>query len=431
MTKDQTAFFDLGLERTLLGTLIMQPDMIPLVDIDIFYKEAHRKIFAKSCEIYQTQKSIPLALLVSHLPEIPAEDISSLLDGHWTKDNKAVEAYVQRLRDLKRKRQIYILSHKMQDALKHDDSQAVDDIAQAIQRERGDMGSKSECEAIRDIIKSFEDNQARKGGIRVGIDSLDRVTDGFCEGEVIYLLGRAKVAKSSLAQNFLRYFVIHYPQFGAVFFSFEMPSPQLGERLLGIELDKSMRSIAATALEKEQVISRYKNVFYITVPTMSLHDIYATIIKLKYKSDVRLVVIDFLTRIKTNIPGEYDFIRGATKALKDFAKELNVVLIVLAQVGREMGGGGWMPLGLQSGRGSGTIEEDGDFILGIYRPELNKDMKDEDRDRWRDVVVLQVLGSRRTEIPNDIYLNFNKHSLRMNELAARPPRLPEHKVRET
>ena len=203
----QTAFFDLGLERTLLGTLIMQPDMIPLVDIDIFYKEAHRKIFAKSCEIYQTQKSIPLALLVSHLPEIPATDISSLLDGHWTRDNKSVEAFVRRLRDLKQKRQIYVLSQQMQDALKHDNAQAVDDIAQAIQRERGDLAGKSECEAIRDIIQSFEDHQARKGGIKVGIESLDRVTDGFAEGEVIYLLGRAKVAKSSLAQNFLRHFV--------------------------------------------------------------------------------------------------------------------------------------------------------------------------------------------------------------------------------
>ena len=152
---------------------------------------------------------------------------------------------------------------------------------------------------------------------------------------------------------------------------------------------------------------------------MTLQDIYSTIIQLRFKSNVRLVVIDFLTRIKTNVQDEYNFLRTATQFIKDMAKELDICIIVLTQTGRMAGGGGYFPLKMESGRGSGTIEEDGDFVLGIYDPSKAPNLNPAEEIKVRNTLVLQMLKSRRTAVIPKIELNFDKNSLRLMEMAGR------------
>ena len=158
---------------------------------------------------------------------------------------------------------------------------------------------------------------------------------------------------------------------------------------------------------------------------MTLERIYSTIFQLKFQSNVKLVCIDFLTRIDGGDVDEYNFLRRATKYIKDMAKELGVAIIVVAQTGREGGGAGFTPLRLSSARGSGTIEEDADFIFGVHRPELNPMLSPEDRFKVRDQLILQMLGSRRTELIPSLELYFNKTSLRIMEMGK-----PEEELRK-
>ena len=240
---------------------------------------------------------------------------------------------------------------------------------------------------------------------------------GIAEGEVLYVIGRAKVAKSVIAQNVLRHFSLYNRDKGAIFFSLEMPPAQLGERTLMIETNMDKHDIKAlTEDTKLEIKKRHENIFYVTRATLTLGEIHKVINQFKCRADIKLVVIDFLSRIQTDITEEYDFLRKATKTIKDMAKELGISIIVIAQTGREGGGSGYTPLTLRSGRGSGTIEEDADFILGVYRPELNPLLKEAERLKVRDTVKLQILGSRRTDVIPDIELSFNKRSLRVTEM---------------
>jgi replicative DNA helicase len=414
-------FADPQLERHLLGCLLYDSSFVPHIDPEIFYKEANRRIFAAMVDMVTAGKELSLPVLVSIVPDLAASYVSSLLDGVIRLSKTDIEAVVDQLTLLKSKRKVYILSHAIQDALKRDEFEKVDELLDEIKYEQTPKDSEKGS-TIGNILEEYEQYLKKGEGIKCGIPSLDRLTNGLGEGEVLYLMARAKVAKSAFAQNWIHYFVNTYPQYGAAFYSLEMPPAQLAERLLMIDLNKTKEEIKRLQPEdKEEVLQRHQNIYYVTHPSMTLGDIYRSITRLKFKTDVRLVVIDFLTRISTHIDDEYNFIRKATARLKDVAKELRVAVAVLAQVGRESGAGGWKPLTLQSGRGSGTIEEDGDIILGMYRPELDPYITPADHERWRNIIALQVLGSRRTDTVNLIKLYFNKYTLRITEIEQEAP----------
>lgn len=416
LTQDYSKFRDINLEKTVIGAIINQPELVGLIAEDLFYLGRHKTIFLKIKELDAEGKKVDLPILASLLSgKVEAAYISSCLDGVQKFSVEAFESYVARLADLRSKRVIWTLAHQVQKSVDAGDMDKVVDHANEILQEQSGAGKSVEL-STSDIIRSFEEYTRRGEGIKIGFPTVDNLTGGFSEGEVLYLVGRAKVAKSLWAQNVISNFVGAYPNDGALFFSMEMPDPQVAERLLQIDTGLSKENIRMlTAEQKMNIAAKYKNVSYITRAGLSVSDIFANIIQLKYKKNIRLVVIDFLTRIKTKCRDEYDFIRETTKIMKDMAKQLGVFLIILSQTGRQDGGYGYLPLNLQSARGSGTIEEDGDFVFGVFRPELNPDIKEPDKTRWKDIVVLQMLGSRRTERIERIECIFNKTNCRIYE----------------
>lgn len=406
------------LEKVLLGKLIMSPDKCSMVDRSIFYIEEHKKIFDIIKDLYANRGEVEFNVLSSILSDelsISISDCASLLEGVPSGTTSAVKAIIEQLREYKRKRSFYVASLQIQQSLKDNDVEQIPDILEKVKAECGekDILSMSASE----IVNSFKEYLKKGSGVKIGIPSFDKLTDGLAGGEVMYLLARAGVGKSVFMQNALRYFAINYPTDGAVLFSLEMSAPQLGERMLMIESEKTKDELKEmTDEEKEEIITRHKNVYYITRSFLSLTDIYSTLVKIKYKSNVRLVVIDFLTRIKTLIKTEYDSLRVATNFIKDMAKELDVAIIVLAQTGREQGGGGFKPLRMESGRGSGTIEEDADFVFGLYAPDRDPYLNEGDKMNWKDILIFQSLKTRRTPPLDTIQLYFNKKNLRLIEM---------------
>ena len=413
--QDMGLFHDNSLERTLLGLLIMNPRYIKFVEEDTFYLEKHKIIFKNIQKLHEKDGQVNFEVLALNCG-FEASYIASLLDGIPKANETHIKQVVDKLLEFKKKRKIFILSQRVQDTVKGElDHETLHAILSEM-KEEGFQGSGEESKTIEEILQKFKDYIAQGEGIRLGIPTLDNIMRGLGEGEVLYLLGRAKVAKSALVQNILHFFSYTYPHFGAIFFSLEMPDPQVAERVLMIGTNKPKEAVRQLSqIELDEVIKRHQNIFYIT-KTMNLHQIYQTILQQKFRSKIKLVIIDFITRIQTKIQDEYDFLRMATKGFKDFAKELQVGIIIVAQTGREGGGEGWQPLKLTSGRGSGTIEEDADFILGVYRPELNPRLDEGDQMRYRDIVILQFLGSRRTESGINFELHFNKQTLKMSEI---------------
>lgn len=410
-------YYNEQLEKTLLGILILFPKHTSIIDEGIFYRTQNQQILTGIKQLWNKDGAVDMVALCYLLPDIPPPYISGLIDGIPRSDEKSIPQIVRQLKELRKKRNLDILGDKLKEALKEvDNDEMVTQVVEKIKLEER-SGQRVNHLSVQDIINSFEEYRQKGEGVKIGIPSFDSLTEGIAGGEVMYLIARPGIGKSVFMQNALRYFAIHYPVDGAILFSLEMSAPQLGERLLMIESDKGKSEVREmTSKEREEITKRHKNIFYITTAFMTLQDIYSTIVQLRFKSNIRLVVIDFLTRIKTHVQDEYNFLRTATQFIKDMAKELDIGMIVLTQTGRMAGGGGYFPLKLESGRGSGTIEEDGDFVLGIYDPSKNPNLNEADKLTTRNTLILQMLKSRRTAVIPKIELNFDKRSLRLMEM---------------
>lgn len=409
---------DKELERLLLGVLILQPKYINTASVDLFYPTANQQIFAKMNELHRKKIQISEPLLIHHLGFIPASYIASLTDGVYRLSGEQINAIVKQLKNLRTKRRLRVQVYQLYDALgKGQDMEAAQELIDKMKKEGGEEKDISQFTA-KNIGKAFEIYRAKGEGVKMGLPSFDRITNGLAEGEVLYFLARPQVGKSIFAQNALRYFSINYPAEGAIFFSLEMSAPQLGERMFMIEGDKSKDEVREmTKAEQEVIVKQHKNIFYIDTAFMGLRDIYASVIKAQFKLKIRFVVIDFLTRIKTKVLKEYDALRYATTFIKDMAKELKVAIMVISQVSRDEGGGGYYPLRITAGRGSGTIEEDADFMLGAYRPELKPGLDPGEQFKVQNQLIIQLLKTRRTPpIPN-IEVFFNKKNLRLIEMS--------------
>lgn len=413
------SYYNEQLERTLLGILILFPKHTSIIEEGIFYRTQNQLILKGIKQLWNKDGAVDIAVLCDLLPEISPPDIAKLTDGVPKSDEKNIPQIVARLKELRKKRSLDMLTDRLKESLKEiDGDEEVSQIVEKIKLEER-SGQRSEHLTTKDIISAFEEYKKKGDGVKIGIPSFDNLTRGIGGGEVMYVIARPGIGKSVFMQNALRYFALNYPLGGAILFSLEMPSPQLGERMLRIESNKGEEEVRnMTEKEYEEITRQYKNIFYITKP-MTIQDIYSKIIQLRFKINIRLVVIDFLTNIKTNIEGEYDSLRLITKFTKEMAKELDVGIVILSQTGRMAGGGGYYPLTMQSARGCGTIEEDGDFVLGIYDPSKNPNLNEADRLMKRNTLILQMLKSRRTAIIPKIELNFDKHSLRLTEMTER------------
>lgn len=409
-------FYDLDLERSVLGAIIMHPEWRGLLNPDILYWERHKTIYKQIHAMATEDGTVSLPTLSS---ELKAKGVDHAYTGSLLNDiipsEATFEQAIKKLEEYREKRDLWLATAEMREHIKKDE---FNEITELLTKVRGGGRADKARLSAEDIVGAFGEYRRRGGGIHLGVPSFDNLTDGIAEGEVCYLLGRAKVIKSIFMQNVVSSFARRYQDDGAIVFSLEMSAPQLGERMLMIESGKDKEEILSLPQEERNgIINRQKNIFYVTKSAMSMGDIYTTISSIRYLTNIRLIIIDFLTRIKCTEKSEYDALRAMTKFIKDMAKELNVAIFVLTQVSRAEGGDGFSPLRLSSGRGSGTIEEDADFVLGAYRPELNPHLGDIDRRRLDGVVYLQMLGARRTPIIEKIKLHFNKKNLRLHEEA--------------
>ena len=129
---------------------------------------------------------------------------------------------------------------------------------------------------------------------------------------------------------------------------------------------------------------------------------------------VRAVVLDYLQMMRGSNYRQkrYEQLATLTADLKEFAKRKDVLLVVLSQVGRgDAGGSGYKCPSVQSARDSGTIEENADFVLGIWRPDMKKGCSLD----LAGIINARVLKGRNGGVNAQVALNFDEGTLRMSE----------------
>lgn len=246
--------------------------------------------------------------------------------------------------------------------------------------------------ALKEVIEKF-DKIAKDGsvlrGIPTGFKDLDRVTNGLQNSDLILLAARPGVGKTSLAMNVVINAAVNEKKRCAIF-SLEMPKTQIAQRAVCSVASVSM----GRALKGKLSVNEWKAIWaanaklnesglYIDDSSMNTPiDILSKCRRLKREGGLDLVMIDYLQlmnsggKAKDNRQQE---ISEITRYLKIAARELDVPIILLSQLSRavETRKGDHRPV-LSDLRESGSIEQDADIVMFIYKPEMYNDVVNEE-----------------------------------------------------
>lgn len=219
-------------------------------------------------------------------------------------------------------------------------------------------------------------------GVPSGFANLDRVTFGWQQSELIVVAGRPAMGKTSFILSACRNASIMHGK-PIAYFSLEMSTHQIIKRLISSETEidqEKFRKGNLTNLEWERLEEKKE---MIASAPFHVDDTYGlNVLELREKCrilkrdhNIEMVVIDYLQLMTTGInqspvPSREQEISFITRNLKELSKELNIPVIVLSQLNRsvETRGGDKRPQ-LSDLRDSGSIEQDADLVLFLYRPE--------------------------------------------------------------
>jgi replicative DNA helicase len=286
-------------------------------------------------------------------------------------------------------------------------------LKEATEKRRVSEFQKAETVAAR-VKMSIETPKEIKtdgvNGLTTGFDSINKITQGFHSGDMIIVAARPSVGKTALALNFA-YRAANRTNKPVAIFSLEMPAEQLVTRLIGTESSVSLSKITTgnlVGVDRAKVANAiYKigklPIFIDDSPNGKLMDIIAKSRKLHANHpDLGLIIVDYLGLVSSGSTRSTDSrqeeVRKASLALKGLARDLKVPVIVVSQLSRsvEQRGENKRPI-LSDLRDSGSIEQDADVVMLLYREDYYKDSKNPNSNSG-DKKMKNLSGSERFEM---------------------------------
>ncbi|MBS1749199.1 MAG: replicative DNA helicase [Bacteroidetes bacterium] len=391
------------LEEAVLGAIMLEKSafdtVVEILKPECFYVDAHQRIYRAMQGL--AQKSMPIDMLTV-VEELRLKEELELIGGPYyvTKLTNAVvssaniethariilQKFIQR--DL-----IRISGEIISDA--YEDSTDVFDLLDEAESKLFDITNnhlRKNFDSIDTVlvktIQRIEDMRNRQEditGVPSGFSTLDKITYGWQPTDLVILAARPSVGKTAFALNLARNAVLSAVKPTPVaFFSLEMSSSQLVQRILSAESEIWLEKIARGKMEEHEMQQLYRNgvkrlqdakLFIDDTPALNIFELRAKCRRLKNKHNVGLVIIDYLqlmsgTGDKRNANREQE-ISTISRNLKGLAKELGIPIIALSQLSREVEKrkeGDKMPQ-LSDLRESGAIEQDADMVMFLYRPE--------------------------------------------------------------
>ena len=265
-------------------------------------------------------------------------------------------------------------------------------------------------------IEDLRNRQDEISGVPTGFSILDRLTYGWQPADLIILAARPSVGKTAFALNLARNAALHPTKPTAVgFFSLEMSAGQLVQRILSAESEIWLEKISRGRLEEHEMKQLYKKgieplasapIHIDDTAALNIFELRAKCRRLKNKHNVGLIIIDYLqlmsgTGENRNSNREQEISR-ISRDLKGLAKELNIPIVALSQLSREVEkrgakDGQKMPQ-LSDLRESGAIEQDADMVMFLYRPEYYDITSNEMGESNKGETILRIAKHRNGQL---------------------------------
>jgi replicative DNA helicase len=397
----------IDLEQSILGALMLEKDALTDV-IDIlkpgsFYEVAHQEIYLSIVQLFNLGAPIDLRTVVNQLRKNGKLELvggSYYLASLTNRVSSAanIEFHARAILEYAIKRELIAIAttvHKKAyedtmdifSLLDHTERSLFEITETHIRKNYVDMRS-----LLGEAFKELEIKRTHKDGltgIPSGFTALDRVTSGWQKSDLVIVAARPGMGKTAFMLSALRNAAIDHG-YPVAIFSLEMASIQLVNRLISAEAELEGEKIKRGNLadhEWQQLIHKTAQlaqapIYIDDTPALSIFELRAKCRRLKAKHGIQLIVIDYLQLMSADSSkhggNREQEIAAISRALKSLAKELNVPIIAPSQLSRavETRGGSKRPL-LSDLRESGSIEQDADMVLFLYRPEYYGITEDE------------------------------------------------------
>ena len=424
----------LEMEQAVLGALLLEKDALnKIVDVvrpEMFYKEGHKLIYEAVNELFQNSEPIDLLTVKNHLSLKGKLEVAGGIFYLTELTSKVASAanieYHARVIAQKFLMRELI---KIGDTIVHGAFDETTDVFELLDASEQGLFSLSETnlrrkyQSMNDLVaKTLKDLESLTGndtgvtGVATGFTNLDQMTSGFHGSELIIVAARPAMGKTAFTLSMARNAAVKYGV-PVAFFSLEMGATQLVQRLLcgEAEIDaQKMRTGRMEQREWQQLHSRIgalsKAPIYIDdTPALSIMDLRAKGRRLKAEKDIGMIIIDYLQLMQGNVKAggnREQEIAGISRSLKELAKELDVPIIALSQLSRavETRGGDKKPM-LSDLRESGSIEQDADMVMFLYRPEYYGLTTYEDGSSTQGVAEV-IIAKQRSGPVGDVRLRF-------------------------
>ena len=390
-------------EQAVIGGLLLDAaawdNVADVVKVEDFYRPDHQLIFEAIGALAGGGKPCDVVTVSQHLERNgKLEEAGGLAYlGSVARDTPTaanVKAYADIVRERSLLRQLITAGSEIASAVFNNDGrtarelvdeaeQKVFDIAEGGFRGRqGAVSIRAMLPAVIDQIDDAYSNPDKLRGLPTGFTDFDNMTGGLRPGDLVIVAGRPSMGKTTLAVNMAEYAALRPGEKRAsvAIFSMEMPSEQVITRMLssvgGVPLH-NLRSGKITDDDWVRITSATSQlseakVFVDETPALSPMELRARARRVKREHGLDLVVVDYLQLMQ--VPGNKENrateIGEISRGLKVLAKELAVPVIALSQLNRGVEQRENKKPVMSDLRESGSIEQDADMILLIYRPEV-------------------------------------------------------------
>ncbi len=399
MQKSFESLKDNDIEIIVIAYLLKHPDLIDThfeyLDNSLFANAENLKIYNVLTDFYKSQKNVSIDTIKNYIPDIQSKthkELSHQIDQIvFSKD--VFSNYIETLQDLYLRRELFkITQNKNSESITFETSNNIKDIFLDLEKKIFDLSNlKKDNYEFRDFasvtkasLKIVEKAFKKKGkysGIVSGFRDLDNMLGGLQNSDLIILAGRPSMGKTALATNIAfnaaKYFSQEQDNGSVVLFSLEMSAEQIGLRILAeqsrIPSDK-LRKGELNEKDSLELQNTYKeinnlNFFFDDSPNLTISELRSKLRRYKNNYNIKLVLIDYLQLIKpeSSRDNRVNELSEITRNLKQLAKEFNLPVISLSQLSRQVENRDDKRPLLSDLRESGSIEQDADVVMFIYR----------------------------------------------------------------
>lgn len=393
------------LEEAVLGALMLEKNalnaVVEFLKPEHFYVDAHKEIYQAIIDLFKASEPVDMRTVVNQLRKNGKLELAGgayMIAELTAKVSSAanIEYHARVIIEMAIKRDLIQIASQIQ----HDAYEDTTDVFELLDRteqsvfEISDSNLKKNYDNMRNLmaraiqeLQVLKDHKDGLTGVPSGFTALDRITSGWQRSDLVIIAARPGMGKTAFVVSALRNAAVDFKMAVAIF-SLEMASVQLVNRMISAEAELEGEKIKKGNLadhEWAQLVHKTSRlssapIFIDDTPALSILELRAKCRRLKAEHNIQLVVIDYLQLMRGEQGGNREQeIASISRALKGIAKELNVPVLALSQLSRgvETRGGDKRPQ-LSDLRESGSIEQDADIVMFLYRPEYYKITVDEE-----------------------------------------------------